>query len=197
MAKLILFSEPQENILQQLKSELFVEDDMTVAFMLSEGSHPNNAKYEKIWQDYIENNGATAVKIYNSSRGEEARAEAEKIMKSDAIILTGGNTFKFLHHLKESGLDKTIVEFAKANKIIAGFSAGAIILSSTIEIAELPTLDENIVGIEDLSGLGLIDFDVYPHYEEFNHKEIVDQYESNTGRTVKRLTNDDLIVVNS
>lgn len=48
MSKFILFSEPQENVLQQLKAELFIKDGMTIAYMLSDGSHPNNAKYEKI-----------------------------------------------------------------------------------------------------------------------------------------------------
>lgn len=197
MTKFILFSEPQEEVLQRLKSELFVQEYMTVAFMLSDGSHPNNAKYEKIWQDYIENNGSKAVKINNSLRGNDANIEAKKIKNSDAIILTGGNTFKFLHHLKESGLDRTLIEFANSGKIVVGFSAGAIILSPTIEIAELPTLDDNLVGITDLTGLGLIDFDVYPHYEESEHRAIVDEYEGRTGRQVRRLTNQDLIVVNS
>lgn len=197
MTKFILFSEPQEEVLQRLKSELFVKDDMKIAFMLSDGSHPNNAKYEKIWQDYIESNGAKAVKINNSLRGNDAENEGEKIKNSDAIILTGGNTFKFLHHLKESGLDKVIIEFAKSNKTIVGFSAGAIILSPTIEIAELPTLDDNLVDITDLTGLGLIDFDVYPHYEESEHNSIVDEYEKSTGRQIRRLSDDDLIVFNS
>lgn len=197
MTKFILFSEPQEEVLQKLKSELFVKDGMTIAYMLSDGSHPNNAKYEKLWQDYIESNGAKAVKIDNSLRGNNAKNEAEKIKNSNAIILTGGNTFKFLHHLKESGLDKAVIEFAKSGKTIVGFSAGAIILSPTIEIAELPTPDDNLVGITDLTGLGLIDFDVYTHYEESEHRAIVDEYEGRTGRQVRRLTNQDLIVVNS
>lgn len=197
MTKFILFSEPQEEVLQKLKSELFVKDGMIVAYMLSDGSHPNNAKYEKIWQDYIVSNGAKAVKINNSLRGNDAENEVNKMKNVDAIILTGGNTFKFLHHLKESGLDKAVIELAQSGKIIVGFSAGAIILSPTIEIAELPTLDDNIVGISDLSGLGLIDFDIYPHYEETQHKQIVDEYEQRTGRTVKRLTNEDLITFNS
>lgn len=194
MTKFILFSEPQENVLHQLKSELFVNNGMTVAYMLSDGSHPNNAKYEQIWQDYIENNGAKPVKINNSLRGDEAEIEAKKIRNTDAIILTGGNTFKFLYHLKESKLDKTIIEFAQSDKIITGFSAGAIILSPTIEIVESLSLDENIVGISDLTGLGLIDFDLYPHYEKSRHKEAVDLYEQRTGRLVKRLANEDLVV---
>lgn len=197
MTKFILFSEPQEEVLQKLKSELFVKDGMIVAYMLSDGSHPNNAKYEKFWQDYIVSNGAKAVKINNSLRSNDAENEAEKIKNSNAIILTGGNTFKFLHHLKESGLDKVIIEFAKSGKTIVGFSAGAIILSPTIEIAELPTLDDNLVGITELTGLRLIDFDVYPHYEESKHQAIVDEYEKRTGRQVKRLTNEDLIVFTS
>jgi dipeptidase E len=169
---------------------------MQVAFILSDGNHPNNPKYEEMWRKYIGEHGAKAVKIDNSLRGEDAEIEIANLKNVDAVILTGGNTFAFLNHLKESGLDKALVDFARSNKIIVGFSAGAIILSQSIQIVELPDLDENVVGIQDLSGLGLIDFDIFPHYVESKHKSIVDEYEKQADKTVKRLKDNDIIILN-
>lgn len=197
MTKLILFSEPQNSVLQKIKPDLFKEKVITIAYIPSDGSSPKNTEYTKFWQNYIENNGAKFIMINNSVRGDDALLEANKIRSADALILTGGNTFQFLHHLKESGLDKTIIEFAQTDKTIVGFSAGAVILSSTIEIVDSLTLDENLIGISDLTGLGLIDFDIYPHYKEFEDKLVVDEFEKTTGRVVKRLTNDDFIVIKS
>jgi peptidase E len=196
MAKLILFSEPNSNLLEKLKTELFTRAGLEVAYMPSDGSHPDNPKYEDFWREYVANNDASLIPIDNSKRGGDVGHEKDLIHGSDALILTGGNTFQFLYHLKESTLDEAIIDFAKQeDKIIAGFSAGAIILSQTIEIAGLPGLDENLIGIDNLSGLGLIDFDIFPHYEAERSKADVDKYSKNTGRAVKRLTNDDLIVL--
>jgi len=195
MAKYLLFSEPQSNILNKMIPELFIRPNMKIAYMPSDGANANNPKYETFWKSYIQSNSATMIPINNSLRAIDAENEAQKLKNSDALILTGGNTFQFLHHLSESGLDKVIIDYVKKDKIIAGFSAGAMILSPTIKIAKLRGLDKNLVRIKGLSGLNLIDFEIYPHYEESRHKLIVDEYEQKTGRTVRRLTNEDLIIV--
>lgn len=195
MTKYILFSEPQESVLDKMVSELFIKPNMQVAYMPSDGANSSNPKYESFWNNYVGRNNSEMVSINNSLRGSDVVNENQKIIKSDALILTGGNTFQFLNHLKQSGLDKTIVEYSKSDKIIVGFSAGAIILSSTIEIAQLPPCDENLIGLTDLSALNLIEFDIYPHYDETEHKDIVDEYEKKTGRNVKRLTNEDLLIL--
>lgn len=196
MTKYILFSEPQEQVLAKIAPELFLKSNMKIAYMPSDGANPSNPKYESFWKSYIENHNSGIVPINNSVRDSAVQNESEKIINSDALILTGGNTFQFLSHLKRSGLDNTIVEFSKSDKIIVGFSAGAIILSSTIEIAQLPPCDENLIGLTDLSALNLIEFDIYPHYDEIEHKNIVDEYEKKTGRSIKRLTNEDLLIIN-
>lgn len=98
---------------------------MKIAYMPSDGANPSNPKYESFWKKYIENNNSEIIPVNNSVRGSDVDAEIEKINGSDALILTGGNTFQFLDHLKKSGLDKTIVEYSQSDKIIVGFSAGA------------------------------------------------------------------------
>ena len=58
-----------------------------------------------------------------------------------------------MNHLKKSGLDKAIIEFWKKDGVVlAGFSAGAIVLSPLIETARIYG-DVNEPGLTDLSGL--------------------------------------------
>lgn len=79
-----------------------------------------------------------------------------------AIFIGGGNTFKLMKCLKESGAFDNISEYLKRDGIVFGGSAGAIILGSSIEVAGY--LDENEVGLTDLSG-----FDVYNGISLFCH----------------------------
>jgi dipeptidase E len=192
--KFLLFSEPKQDVLEKIVPELFIKDNMQIAYMPSNGQNIS-PKHESLWRSYIEENNSKMIVINNSLREAEAEKEASKLMNSDALILTGGNTFQFLNHLKLSHLDKAIINYAKMNKIIVGFSAGAMILSPNIELAKIPTLDVNLVGISDLSGLNLIKYDIYPHYVEDENESLIKDYEEKTHKVVKRLTNDDLFII--
>lgn len=195
MATYILFSKPEESVLEKIATELFYKPNMTVAYIPSDGSNSRNPVYAQLWKDYIEEHKATFVMVDNSLRGEDVRNEAEKITNADAHILTGGNTFQFLHHLRESGLDKVITDFAKEDKVIAGFSAGAIILSPTIAIAKF--VDENTPELKDLTGLNLIEFDVFAHYEPNNDKKAADEFERKSGRKLLRIQDEEFRIVES
>ena len=53
--------------------------------------------------------------------------------------------------------------------VIAGLSAGGLIMTPTIKLAGQAGLhpDENEVGLRDLRGLGLVDFEFSPHYDAY------------------------------
>jgi len=98
--------------------------------------------------------------------------------------------------LRDSGLDKTITEFShKPEFILSGFSAGAIVLSPTIAVCNLPIFDENLVGITDLNGLGIFDFEVFPHYADTLHRKMMEDYRSTTHYPVRELSDEDFIIV--
>ena len=79
----------------------------------------------------------------------------------DIIYMIGGNTFYLLKELKEKNLVKKIIQAINNGVIYIGSSAGSIILGKTIETA-LP-YDENWVGIEDFTGLNIVDGIIIPH----------------------------------
>lgn len=89
----------------------------------------------------------------------------ERLAECDAVVVSGGNTFHLLNEVRESGFDlwlkKNIDE-----KVYVGISAGSILVTPTIKIATVEPADINSIGLEDLTGLGYVDFEVSPHSPE-------------------------------
>ncbi len=94
------------------------------------------------------------------------RKEMNQALKSDIIYLAGGNTFYFLKHLRESGFLSRLQKFIRSGGIVAGLSAGAIILTPNIYMAAYPPhdCDRNEVRLKNLHATGAVDFEFFPHY---------------------------------
>lgn len=95
-----------------------------------------------------------------------SQKDLRKALGSDVIYLAGGNTFYFLKHLRKSGLIPHLKQFVERGGVLAGLSAGAIILTPNIGTAgpPLPVPDDNEVKLKNLRALGLVRFEFYPHY---------------------------------
>ena len=87
-----------------------------------------------------------------------------KFKRADIIYLGGGNTISFMQKLKKYGLDKKIIESANQNKVIAGRSAGAIIISSAGSSDSRVYKDEKKYTY--VKGLGLLNIFLAPHYTD-------------------------------
>lgn len=98
----------------------------------------------------------------------------ERALSGDVIYLAGGNTYYFLYHLRRSGLMPKLRRFAKQGGIIAGLSAGGLILTPHIQLAGYPDFDsdENEVGLDKFEALNLVKFEFFPHFR--NKKILVD-----------------------
>ncbi len=94
------------------------------------------------------------------------KREMNEALKSDVIYLAGGNTYYFLKHLRESGFLSKLEAFARRGGVIAGLSAGAIIMTPHIYLAGYPPHegDKNEVQLKNLKGLSLVNFEFLPHY---------------------------------
>lgn len=86
----------------------------------------------------------------------------DTLFSCDAIFLSGGNTYYFLSLLQKHNLIDRLRTYIEQGGICIGVSAGAILMSPTIGIAEFG--DENQVGLQDLSSLNIIDFEFFPHF---------------------------------
>lgn len=195
--RLVLFSQPSPEVFEKLKTVLFPEylTDKVFAYMPSEGDSLDNPKYTPIWQQFAESNGAKFVYIDNSKRGEEAETEKQKLLASNILVITGGNTFKLLNHLRQSGLAKTIKEFwQKGQVVLSGFSAGAIVLSPSINTAKTGAGDANELRITDLRGLNIVDFEIWPHYQPTQEAEVA-EHKAKSNIDLKTIGNQEVIVI--
>lgn len=104
-------------------------------------------------------------------QGKELSSKAlHRALGSDVIYLAGGNTFYFLKHLRQSGLLQLLPEYVNSGGVLAGLSAGGIIMTKNINLAAYPSFDadDNDVNLFNWSALDLVDFEFFPHYEVTN-----------------------------
>lgn len=79
-----------------------------------------------------------------------------------AVLVGGGNTYRLLKRVREAGLLKPLQERIKKGMPFIGWSAGANIAGPTI----LTTNDWNVVALDKFDALGLVPFNINPHYKE-------------------------------
>jgi dipeptidase E len=83
-----------------------------------------------------------------------------KIGDADLIVVGGGNTFQLLKECRERGLLNAIRQRVRAGARYLGWSAGANLACPTIRT----TNDMPIVDAGGLDALGLLPFQLNPHY---------------------------------
>ena len=194
MKRILLFSTLTEDNRKAILNQLFPATLQNKVFSYIpsngvKGSEPYIEQWQIIAHDY----GAEFNVIDNSVNDAE---EQRKLLYSNIVLLSGGNTFGLLQNLRSSGLDKSIKEFVeKSEFVLAGFSAGALVLTPTIEICNLPDFDENFVGLKDLAGLGIVDFEVFPHYSEQLQKKTLENYRKTTTNNVREIIDEDFITL--
>ncbi len=127
----------------------------------SEGFKP----FFNAFQEPFKELGANDINVFFADR-EFSAEQLKDLLQSDAIFLSGGNTFYFLKILKQKGLIEPLREFAQQGGVLAGMSAGSIIMTPNITMASIPSFDndDNFVELKDLSSLNLTQFEFSPHY---------------------------------
>ena len=100
--------------------------------------------------------------------GRNRAAAAKTLLSSDIVYLSGGNTFHYLSHLRRSGLFKTLRQFADRGGVLAGLSAGAILMTPHIGLAAYPSFDRDENEVElprsRWGALDLVGFEFFPHF---------------------------------
>ncbi len=194
MKRILLFSSLTESNRKIILNQLFplALQNKVFSYVPSNGVKGSEL-YIKQWRLIAQDYNAEFNVIDNSINDVE---EQRKLLYSNIVLLSGGNTFGLLQNLRSSGLDKSIKEFVKKSDfVLSGFSAGALVLTPTIEICSLPDFDENLVGLKDLTGLGIVDFEVFPHYSEKLQKTVLESYRKTTTNKVREITDEDYITL--
>lgn len=114
-------------------------------------------EYEQRVQNKL---GAWGIEIDSLHRHADAR---QAVARAQAIVVGGGNTFHLLKNLQSIGALEAIRQRALAATPYVGWSAGANLACPTI----CTTNDMPIVEPAGFAALGLIPFQINPHYTDF------------------------------
>jgi dipeptidase E len=102
----------------------------------------------------------------------------EKIINKDIVWFAGGMVGYLLYWMKRCSLDKHLEKILQKT-IYVGSSAGSMVLcKNTTDIATWGFVD-NELGASEIKPLGIVDFDIYPHFEENLFDQIKQNYKGN------------------
>jgi len=124
-----------------------------------------------------------------------------------AVWLAGGNVFLLRRALNYSGLDRYLDDFVRKNEVIlAGESAGAIIVGPTLRFSEMGPDEDNPDFIPKgydkeviWEGLEFINYVPVPHFQDPDYGDEIDAYIGRLDKHAiphKEMTNSQAIIIN-
>ena len=84
------------------------------------------------------------------------------VLEYGTIHLAGGNSYRFISLIRRRALDCVLKQHLAKGGLIVGVSAGAIVLSPSVNIARIAGDEPESRG--DGTGLGIVPFEFYPHF---------------------------------
>jgi len=161
----------------------------SVAIITTAADGKENNKYSKLTESQFKELGFNTINFIDI----ENKPQTD-FSKYSVICVCGGNTYKLLKYVREANFKESIIKLLESNGIYIGVSAGAIILAPTVQIAALVDPEPNETGIMNLEGLGLIDFEVHPHYNPSHEKELA-AYQKTTVNKVVRISDSQAVII--
>ncbi len=99
----------------------------------------------------------------------------DSLLSADAIHLSGGNTFHFLHWLRKRNLIRPLKQYVEDAGVLIGVSAGAILMTPDIQTSLLCG-DSLPFEKFNTQSLGLVDFAFVPHLGSHANLEDIKVY---------------------
>jgi dipeptidase E len=138
----------------------FLGEHRRVAFVTAANLHDESAYFERVRASLAppppDGAGLEPVHLRWDDRPLDTLADV------DALFMGGGNTYALLARLQTSGLMDAIRERVAGGMPYAGASAGSNVAGPNI----LTTNDWNMVALRRFDALGLVPFNINPHYRE-------------------------------
>lgn len=116
----------------------------------------------------------------------------------DVVEFIGGNPYYLLNSIRRCDAAFVLEKIAK-EKVLLGWSAGALVMSSSIAVIDDFEPQMNFMNLTDLKGLCLADIHLVPHYSKFlkrysQFEEKLRCYEADNNCELIRLDDGDGIV---
>ncbi len=114
----------------------------------------------------------------------------EELKGKDVLWFAGGYPGYLMYWIRRCELDKALPTLLKTS-VYVGSSAGSMITSRGLSTTEW-YVGETEPGASVIPGLGLVDFDIYPHYDESFYSQIKEHYK---GKKLYLLKNGEEVIV--
>jgi len=164
--KLWLYSSGDgESNLSMDRAMLHNLSDKKLTFTFIPASYDSAAEY---YDEFIERFSQLAYIDFHILHADRPllRRDRFRALNSDVIYLSGGNTFYLLDSLRRADLLDDLRYYVDTGGLLAGHSAGGIMMTPSIDTASYPDFDcdDNEVEIFDWKALGFVNFEFFPHY---------------------------------
>ena len=140
--------------------------------------------YADSYYDYIKNIyknlGCETMYLKKKNVTKNPDIVKNKIEEADIIYIGGGDTIKLMNTVKEYKIDELLKKAKERNCVLAGISAGAILLSKS-GFSDSYILREESDKYEFVEGLNFIDINICPHFhnDEKKQKDLEDNLKNN------------------
>lgn len=114
-----------------------------------------------------------------------------KLQGQDSIWMAGGSVGYLLYWIRRCEIDKALPGLLANGTIYVGSSAGSMITGQTSETMQW-YVGESEPGAEVIPPLKLVDFDIYPHYQDEYFDHIQDRYQ---GKKMYLLKDGEAVIV--
>lgn len=102
----------------------------------------------------------------------------QELEHKDILWFAGGASGYLMYWIRRCQLDTYIPKLLKEGSIYVGSSAGSMITAPNLHVSEW-YIGEHEVGSSIIPGLSLVDFEIYPHYEDNLLPEIKKHWKGN------------------
>ena len=167
-------------------------NQLRVAHIITASKPEKDVAYMKQDQTDLMKTGFKVDKI--DIEGKTENELRQTLKDKDIIYVQGGNTFYLMKAVRESGFETVVKDLINRGVIYIGVSAGSVIAGPTIEVAGWKNMDKNIVGLKNLTGMNLVPFLVFVHYQP-SHLPLIKSELLKTPYPVRIFTDDQAILV--
>jgi dipeptidase E len=148
--------EPIQNIVNAAKRYLLSLENARVAYIPAANDLKKNEYMELTRRGFADL--AHVDLIHHNPK--QSECSIDLLSDTSLVYIPGGNTYLLAKRLKDSGLWEELSSQISRGIPFVGFSAGTILVGESMSMSN----DDNAVGLDDPSGLGLVPFTFAVHY---------------------------------
>lgn len=124
-----------------------------------------------------------------------------ELVRYDVVEMSGGDPFYLRESVRKAKAEEILRTIAY-ERVLIGISAGAIVQQKDMSLLARFSSETGRRPLSTLHGIGIVDHEIMPHHKQFceryyDFEERIRQYETETGRTVIRLSDGEGILIPS